>query len=406
MTASATLAPRLSALLAVTMLLQVIGTANTLAIPVLTPTIPGATTVGIGWYMTVLYIGAMFGAVWAGNLIQRHGAMRASQAALALQLGGLALALGGTEWLRLTGALLVGLGYGPLTPASSQVLSRFTPPAHVGLVFSIKQTGVPVAGLLAGLLLVPLASAAGWQAALLLMLALIALGLGSAEWLRRSSGPRAATPATIAEREPWYAQLWQITRVPELRAAAALSFCFSFVQLSLSGYLLLYLHEEVGFGLVEAGMLFGAAQAAGVVGRLAWGRIGDVSGAPSTVLLIIALIMAVASVGTGLAMPEWPVAATVLICLVFGGTALGWNGLFLAEIARLAPPGGVARFTGAILFYTYTGVVVGPTLFAQLSEPLGSLGASFIALSLVPLSAAAILWRQRRRQAVVQSHDG
>lgn len=388
-------APRLSLLLAVTMLLQVIGTANTLAIPVLTPTIPGATSLGIGWYMTLLYLGAMFGAVWAGNLIQRHGAMRASQAALVLQLAGVGLALGGNEWQRLVGAVLVGLGYGPLTPASSQVLSRFTPPGHVGLVFSIKQTGVPMAGLLAGLFLVPLASAAGWRAAIGLMLVVSVLGMVSAEWLRRRSGPRATTRDGRETREPWYAQLWQITRIPELRAAAALSFCFSFVQLSLSGYLLLYLHEEVGFGLVEAGLVFGAAQGAGVAGRLLWGRLGDVTGAPSTVLLVIALIMAGASILVGLATPSWPVAAIVLLSLVFGGTAIGWNGLFLAEVARLSPPGSVASFTGAILFYTYTGVVVGPTLFAQLSEPLGSLGASFIALALVPLAAAGILWRQR-----------
>ncbi|WP_417276298.1 hypothetical protein [Castellaniella sp.] len=44
------------------------------------------------------------------------------------------------------GALLIGLGYGPITPAH-----------RMSFVFSIKQTGVPLGGVLAGLVVPGLA---------------------------------------------------------------------------------------------------------------------------------------------------------------------------------------------------------------------------------------------------------
>ena len=60
--------------------------------------------------------------------------------------------------------VVIGLGYGPITPASSQVLARTTPPARMALTFSIKQTGVPAGAALAGAVLPALALAVGWRA--------------------------------------------------------------------------------------------------------------------------------------------------------------------------------------------------------------------------------------------------
>ena len=39
--------------------------------------------------------------------------------------------------------VIIGVGYGPITPASSQILARTAHPSRMALTFSIKQTGVP-----------------------------------------------------------------------------------------------------------------------------------------------------------------------------------------------------------------------------------------------------------------------
>ena len=74
----------------------------------------------------------------------RFGPIRVSQAGLFLCLAGLAAASSGLLPAVLLGALLLGLGYGPATPASSMILARAAPPHLLALTFSIKQTGVPL----------------------------------------------------------------------------------------------------------------------------------------------------------------------------------------------------------------------------------------------------------------------
>ena len=64
---------------------------------------------------------------------------------------------------------------------------------------------------------------------------------------------------------------------------------------------------------------------------------------------------AVATVAT-----EWTFPALVTLCFFFGLTASGWNGLFLAEVARLAPEGRVSEATGGVLITSFAGLVRRP----------------------------------------------
>src|ERR1700722_10900816 len=64
-------------------------------------------------------------------------------------------------------ALILGLGYGPVTPASSHILVRQSPVGRRALIFSIKQTGVPLGGVLAGIIVPILVLSLGWRASAL-----------------------------------------------------------------------------------------------------------------------------------------------------------------------------------------------------------------------------------------------
>src|SRR5512132_4112546 len=102
----------------------------------------------VGYYIAVTYLGSMIGSAAAGGWIARFGPIRVSQAALVLALCGLALAASAWPPLVMLGGFVVGLGYGPTTPASSVMLVRAAPASIFSLVFSIKQTGVPAGGAL------------------------------------------------------------------------------------------------------------------------------------------------------------------------------------------------------------------------------------------------------------------
>lgn len=103
----------------------------------------------VGYYASLVYLGAMVTSLVSGGVIGRYGAMRVSQACLVLCAAGLG-ALAATQAgplvvIAVVGALVIGLGYGPITPASSHILARTTPAERRGLVFSIKQTACPLA---------------------------------------------------------------------------------------------------------------------------------------------------------------------------------------------------------------------------------------------------------------------
>src|SRR5690606_22091465 len=158
------------ATLAITLTVQALVSAAAMVVPVLAPALSadtGASAGLVGVYVALVYVGAMGGSLLAGGWVARQGAIRASQWGLALCAVGLLCSMSGLIALLALGAVLLGLGYGPITPASSHLLVQTTPAHRMSFVFSVKQTGVPLGGVLAGLVAPKLDIAIGWRGALL-----------------------------------------------------------------------------------------------------------------------------------------------------------------------------------------------------------------------------------------------
>ncbi|WP_063771725.1 MFS transporter [Cupriavidus necator] len=382
---------RAAATLTCTLAIQVVATASTLAFAVLSPVIPGVGLASVGVFLAVVYVGGMIGCLVGAGLVAGTGPVRASQLGLLAQAVALGLLATGEPQVRLLAALVSGLGYGPITPASSQILIRTTTPQRMGFVFSLKQTGVPLGGLLAGAALPLLAALWSWQAALgalaLLALAVAALSNGQ----RREFDTAATGRVSIAGN--WRQLFGDVLADGRLRSMAAVSLLFSACQLSVSGYLMVFLTAEVGIGLAQAGMIYAVTQGAGIAGRILWGHLADLTGSPRGVLILLAVLMSASAVATGLFTAQWTLVPLCLVSTVLGATAIGWNGVYLGEVARLAPPGRVASVTGGALFFTYFGVVSGPPAFGYLAQRTNSLGLAYLALAAVPaLSVALLLW--------------
>ena len=146
-----TLAQR--ATLPITLLVQAASSAALIAPAVAAPRLLAALDLGavaVGIYVALVYVAAMFSGLWGAALARRLGPIRTSQLALICSAAGLSLIALGALPLAMLGALLIGIGYGPITPTSSEMLARTTTPARMALVFSIKQTGVPLGGTVAG----------------------------------------------------------------------------------------------------------------------------------------------------------------------------------------------------------------------------------------------------------------
>src|SRR5882724_7679104 len=106
-------------------------------------------------------------------------------------------------------------------------------------------------------------------------------------------------------------------------------------------------------------------------------------------LAMLAALMALSTLATAALQQGasgWVVGGVLFI---FGACAVGWNGVYLAEVARQAPAGLAGLATGGTLAITFLGVVLGPPLFGGVSSLFGSYRAGFAALAL-PLAACAL----------------
>ena len=107
----------------------------------------------IGIFVSITAAFGLYATLSCGNFIRRYGALRISQLTLVVVGLGLAVMSVGYVATMVLSAALIGLGATVATPASSHILARHSPPSIAPVVFSIKQTGVPVGVMLTGLTL-------------------------------------------------------------------------------------------------------------------------------------------------------------------------------------------------------------------------------------------------------------
>lgn len=370
-------------ILLVTIAVQALATFTTLSLAAIAPDVASGLSVSpelVGFQVSLIYFGGAVMSTVAGFQLRRWGPVRVSQASLMFCAAGAGLAVIPSLAAVAAGSIVIGFGYGMTNPAASELLLRIMPAGRRNLIFSIKQTGVPIGGVLAGLTAPPISQSFGWQwapavaAISCFMLALLIQPL-------RTAWDADRDPTARFKERPFDA-LSIVWRSPPLRWLSVSGFFYAAVQLSLATFVVTLLVTDAGFGLIEAGAVLALVQAAGVVGRVAWGWIADRLGHGLVVLLIIGgacvtgalLVMAVSE--------TWSTFAILVLFTLFGINALGWTGVFQVEAARYAPQGKLGTVIGGVTAPTYGGVIVGPAVFSLAFVAIGSYTTTFALVAL------------------------
>lgn len=351
----------------------------------------GVAATAIGAFTSLIYLFASLSAPIGGTFVSRLGGVRMSQICLVLGGGGLMMGALAHPVAVIAAAVLMGVGYGPVTPASAILLIERTPDRMRNLVMSIRQTGVPVGGAFAGAVVPWLVVSAGWRVAALAMGGLCLSFALALQALRRSYDHPGLQPA--ARRPPLTSLLRMVFKHEQLRRVSFTAFAYAGMQLCLTSYLVVFLIEKAGLGVLDAGAALSAAMIAGIAGRILWGVAADYLASARIILALLGAVMAACALSMALITPAWPFSAILSLCVVYGATAVGWNGVYIAEVARVAPEGKVAIATGASLALTFFGVVVGPFFFWLIVAFTGSYAAAFGSAALVTLAAAISIMR-------------
>ncbi|MCI0756751.1 MFS transporter [Teichococcus vastitatis] len=365
--------------LGVTLAMQTAAAALGQMMPVVAPAMTaavGLSAESIGYLAGLTSLGTVLFLLCGGPVLERLGPVRTLQGGVALS--GLAIGLAALGWapVLVLAALLLGIGYGPTPPAGSRILAATAPPEHRTLIFSVKQAGAPLGAVAAGLIGPPVALALGWEAVCLLGLALgLAAGLAVQPWrgaldAGREAG-RAVGPRTLFSRRNLEAPIAALRLHPLLWPLALLSGAFACLQGSLFAFVVTWLVGKHGLSLPQAGAVFAVMQGAGVTARMVLGWVADRSGRPGLILALqafigsaLAALLALAPPGT----PGWLLGGLAGAC---GFVAASWNGIALAEVARLAPPARISDATSGVTLVTFLCYFAAPFAFAGGVAALG-----------------------------------
>ena len=269
--------------------------------------------------------------------------------------------------------------------ASGRAVMQWFSPAERGLAFGIRQTAIPLGGVVGALTLPALADAGGVDLAFAFLGAFCVATALVGVLVVRELPSDGVQPQDV----PWTlrdVRLWLLSGGSSLYVAA---------QIALFTFLVLFLHDERGYSTKGAAAVFAVAHVLAIASRIGAGRWSDVVRSRIGPLRVIGLATFVTLAASALLLDA---RTAVVVPLLVAATALSasWNGLSFVAAAELA---GTGR-SGAAIGFQQTALavtcVVMPPLFASLVDA-SSWRSAFLLFALFPLAGWAMLAPLRER---------
>ena len=330
----------------------------------------------IGIILAAEWIGLALAMLPWGFAADRYG----ERWTLAIGLAGCALCLAGAAFaptfeILFVLLLLAGALGGSVQSGSGRAVMSWFAREERGLALGVRQTAVPVGGLIAAVTM----PALGEPRAGLLFLSLSVLTGALVGALVFRSGAQHELEASDVESTLRDRRLWRVCGVSGLYVVP---------QVALMGFVVLFLHDERGFTTADAAAVLAVSQLLAAALRIGVGRWSDVLGSRVRPLRVIGVLVATMLVAVGLAATG---SSWILVPAIAVATALSmaWNGLSFTIAAEI----GGSR-SGAAIGIQQTALAVAgvgvPVAFAA-AVSATSWQAAFLAAAVFPLAGWAML---------------
>ena len=352
-------------------------------LPVLAPALRDAhslSLVQVGVLLDSLWVGTLLTLLPWGVLADRVG----ERLVLASGLLMCAAALVGAGSAERFGPLillvgLAGAAGASVNAASGRAVMQWFPAAERGFALGVRQTAIPIGGLISALVLpaLPLRGAFVFLAGLCVAGALFGIVV-----IREREGPAEddvleprGLGATLRDR-----QLWLLSGASSFYLVA---------QLAITGFLVLFLHDERGLSDAAAAGVLAGVQVVAAAMRIGGGRWSDRVGSRVRPLRIVGFASAI-TLAIAAAVLSAPLVVLAPAFVLAGGLSMAWNGLSFtaaAEIAGRARSGAALGMQQSAL--AAAGALVPPAFAAAVAASSWRLG--FAAAAVFPLAGVALL---------------
>lgn len=357
----------------------------------------------IGYLAASHSLGGVVVLVAGSEVLRRTGGTRSLQVSLLAGALSLGMFYHPSVAMAIAACFIMGTSTGTANPAGSEVLQRFSPPDMRNLLFSIKQAGVPLGGMVVGVLLPFLIVLSSWQIALLICAVIVALPTALSWRLSEQLDGERAGRSPSRERTSWlesikrcWLPLTSLTHNADLLRISIVGALFAIPQSCWFTFTAVYLVDRLHYSLSLAGLVYAVMQLGGVLGRVFLGWLADHLNSARLTLTVAAVFSALTTTLLGLTDTAWPLWAVLVLAFIAGGTAASWNGVQIAETARHSPPHLITETaSGASLLVSAVNVLA-PTLFALTVAAIGRYDLAFFVAGACALLVLVTLPRDGR----------
>jgi predicted MFS family arabinose efflux permease len=354
--------------------------------------------------VAIVYGVGAISALFAPPLVHRFGGMAISLAICTAAGAMQALAVLSDTILMLgLASIALGCCYGMTAPSSSHVLAKLAPAKRRNIIFSIRQIGVPMGGILGGLLIPPLILLGGWRLAFsaqlvfVLILALAIYMVRHRYDFDRDLHRRILRPSGPAR------VIGLLRELPELRPLAFASVIYSGIQLCFGAFLvtqIVRLHGQEAYYFASAIALV-TFQLSGIGTRIVLGFAADAWISARTLLAAQGVLMGISAIIASQYDSGWPLWLILANTALAGATASGYTGLAFAEFARIGGPPRAAETTGLGAALMFGGVAVMAPLFRLGIDVFGGYAVPFLVIAALAFISAAVLILFREKPVVL-----
>ena len=326
--------------------------------------------------------------LWSGRIVDRLGTHSAGTILfLVVAVSFTAMSFAGGFGLFVAAIALCGVAQALSNPVTNRIIAERIPAHERGVVVGIKQSGVQLAALAAGLGVPSVAARWGWHIALAWVTPVALVCLIATLWLPQAPRRPSTHSAGPMPAAPGWALSWLL----------GLQLCLGAGLATVTTFVPLYAHQDLGISEAHAALLLAGFGVSGIVSRVLWTAAAGRREHPLGLQLVLAFCAAIAAGALWLS-SEVPAAGLALVwagTIGAGATAVAANAvsmLIVINDRRFGPVGHASALASCGFF---AGFVASPPLAGLLADTagFGATWALVIAAFLLATACATALQR-------------
>ncbi|MEK4092070.1 MFS transporter [Viridibacillus sp. FSL H8-0110] len=350
-----------------------------------------------GFIVSAVNIGPIFSMIIFGYWMDKKGEKQIiGWGSILLGLSALTLIFVNNYIILLLLLLVVGIWYGSAQTGGSTAIVKWFPDKHRGLALGIRQTGIPIGGALASVLLTYTYYHYELSAVHIVQ-GIIAIA-GGLLFLVAYHEPK-ENIATASKSVSFKEKMNAIKNNKALYPIYIVGIVMMSLQMIIIAHFMSYLHIEGNYSLTQAGEYLSLILIGGMVGRVAIAWVSDLFFEQNRekLLFIVMVVTVVLTVILPLVINAKLV--MLLFCFLLGFVAIGWYSLFIACITEQSDPRYIGLTVSSALTLNQVFIVIAPSLFGLIVNILNSYQIALYIAGIIVALGAINLYRTKVRVA-------